>query len=128
MTGPAKSPSLTMPVMLVHGDSDMYRPDHVVAFCRLLGGGLRNVGWQREHMATNRSAILPGLTHYDIFLAPELTATVMLSSTARSALPTGRARRSRSRSRSLSAAAASGRPAHHIDPGADDHHNSEDGP
>jgi pimeloyl-ACP methyl ester carboxylesterase len=68
---------LTMPVMLVYGDSDMYRPDHVVAFYRLLGGGLRDAGWQREHMARNRLAILPGLTHYDIFLAPELPATVM---------------------------------------------------
>ena len=32
---------LTMPVMLVYGDSDMYRPEHVVEFYQLLGGGLR---------------------------------------------------------------------------------------
>ncbi len=68
---------LTMPVMIVFGDSDMYRPEHVVAFYKLLGGGLRDAGWQRETMAKNRLAILPGLTHYDIFLAPELAATVM---------------------------------------------------
>ena len=62
---------LTMPVMLVYGDSDMFRPEHMVKFYQLLGGGLRDAGWQREHMARNRLAILPGLTHYDIFLAPE---------------------------------------------------------
>ena len=67
---------LTMPVMIVFGDSDMYRPEHIVSFYKLLGGGLKDAGWGRENMARNRLAILPGLTHYDIFLAPELTRTV----------------------------------------------------
>ena len=68
---------LKMPVMLVYGDSDMYRPEHIVEFYHLLGGGLRDAGWQREHMSQNRLAILPGLTHYDIFLSPMLPATVL---------------------------------------------------
>jgi pimeloyl-ACP methyl ester carboxylesterase len=68
---------LTMPTMLVFGDSDMYRPEHVVKFYQLLGGGLRDAGWQRETMAKNRLAILPDRTHYDIFLAPELAATTL---------------------------------------------------
>ena len=68
---------LTMPVMLVYGDSDMYRPEHVVKFYQLLGGGLKDAGWQRENMSRNRLAILPGLTHYDIFLSPQLSATVV---------------------------------------------------
>jgi pimeloyl-ACP methyl ester carboxylesterase len=67
---------LTMPVMIVFADSDMYRPEHVVSFYQLLGGGLKDAGWMRENMPRNRLAILPGLTHYDIFLAPELTRTV----------------------------------------------------
>jgi pimeloyl-ACP methyl ester carboxylesterase len=67
---------LSMPVMIVFADSDMYRPEHIVSFYKLLGGGLKDAGWMREHMARNRLAILPGLTHYDIFLAPELTRTV----------------------------------------------------
>src|SRR5687768_13883622 len=67
---------LSIPVMIVFGDSDMYRPEHIVSFYKLLGGGLKDAGWMREHMARNRLAILPGLTHYDIFLAPELTRTV----------------------------------------------------
>ena len=73
----ADVPKLTMPVMLVYGDSDMYRPEHVVKFYQLLGGGLKDAGWQRENMARNRLAILPGLTHYDIFLSPQLPATVL---------------------------------------------------
>ena len=73
----ADVPKLTMPVMLVYGDSDMYRPEHVVKFYQLLGGGLKDAGWQRENMSRNRLAILPGLTHYDIFLSPQLPATVL---------------------------------------------------
>jgi pimeloyl-ACP methyl ester carboxylesterase len=70
-------PKLTMPVMLVFGDSDMFRPDHIVDFYRRLGGGLKDAGWQREHQSPNRLAILPDLTHYDIFLDPELARTVL---------------------------------------------------
>jgi pimeloyl-ACP methyl ester carboxylesterase len=73
----AEASKLTMPVMLVYGDSDMFRPTHMVDFYRLLGGGLRDAGWQKEHMSQNRLAILPGLTHYNIFLAPQLVQTVL---------------------------------------------------
>jgi pimeloyl-ACP methyl ester carboxylesterase len=68
---------LNMPVMLVYGDSDMFRLEHVVDFYQLLGGGLRDAGWMREHMSRNRLAILPDLTHYEIFLAPALATTVL---------------------------------------------------
>jgi pimeloyl-ACP methyl ester carboxylesterase len=69
--------TLAMPVMLVFGDSDMFRPEHIVEFYQLLGGGLRDAGWMREHMAPNRLAILPDLTHYEIFMAPELVTTAL---------------------------------------------------
>jgi pimeloyl-ACP methyl ester carboxylesterase len=68
---------LTMPVMLAFGDSDMFRPDHIVDFYRRLGGGLKDAGWQREHQSPNRLAILPDLTHYDVFLDPDLARTVL---------------------------------------------------
>ena len=68
---------LAMPVMLVYGDSDMYRPEHIIKFYQLLGGGLKDAGWGRENMAKNRLAILPGYTHYDLFLAPALVPTVL---------------------------------------------------
>lgn len=69
--------TLETPVMLVYGDSDMFRPEHVVEFYQLLGGGLRDAGWTREHMSQNRLAILPNLTHYEIFAAPQLADTVL---------------------------------------------------
>lgn len=69
--------TLKMPVMLVYGDSDMFRPEHIVEFYQLLGGGLRDAGWMREHMSQNRLAILPDLTHYETFAAPALAHTVL---------------------------------------------------
>jgi pimeloyl-ACP methyl ester carboxylesterase len=68
---------LTMPVMLIFGDSDMYRPEHVVKFYQLLGGGLKDAGWQREHMSQNRLAIIPNVTHYEMGLAPEMVTTAL---------------------------------------------------
>lgn len=69
--------TLEMPVMLVFADADMYRPAHIVEFYQLLGGGLKDAGWQREHMSQNRLAILPNLTHYDIGVSPRLAETVL---------------------------------------------------
>ena len=68
---------LRMPVMLVYGDSDMFRPEHIVEFYQLLGGGLRDAGWMRENMSQNRLAILPDVTHYEAFAAPALVPTVL---------------------------------------------------
>jgi len=68
---------LSMPVMLVFGDADMIRPEHIVQFYQLLGGGLRDAGWQREHMSRARLAILPDVTHYDMFLSPALAPTIL---------------------------------------------------
>jgi pimeloyl-ACP methyl ester carboxylesterase len=68
---------LTMPTMLVYADSDMIRPEHIVKFYQLLGGGLQDAGWQREHMSQNRLAILPNKTHYDVFLGTEVTQTAL---------------------------------------------------
>lgn len=68
---------LTMPVMLVYGDSDMIRPEHIVEFYQLLGGGLKDAGWQRENMSQNRLAILPGVTHYELSQTPQLVPAIL---------------------------------------------------
>ena len=68
---------LSMPVMLIFGDSDMVRPEHIVTFYQKLGGGLKDAGWQREHMAKNRLAILPDVTHYESFMAPAAYRTAL---------------------------------------------------
>ena len=69
--------TLKGPVLLVYGDSDMFRPEHIVEFYHLLGGGLKDAGWQREHMSQNRLAILPDVTHYEMAAAPALVPTVL---------------------------------------------------
>lgn len=73
----AKLAKSNIAVMLVYGDADMVRPEHEVKFYQLLGGGLKDAGWGRENMPRNRLAILPDLTHYDIFLSPRLAETVL---------------------------------------------------
>ena len=68
---------LSMPVMLVYGDADMVRPEHIVQFYQLLGGGLKDAGWQREHISRARLAIIPDVTHYEMFLSPSLAPTIL---------------------------------------------------
>ena len=68
---------LAMPVMLVYGDADMFRPEHIVSFYQLLGGGLRDAGWTREHMSKNRLAIVPDKTHYELGASPVLAPIVL---------------------------------------------------
>ena len=68
---------LTMPVMLVFGDHDMFTAPHMAEFFNLLGGNLRDAGWQRENISQARLAILPGVTHYDICLSPALVPTFL---------------------------------------------------
>ncbi len=63
---------LKMPVMLVFGDADMVRPEHQIKFYQLLGGGLKDAGWNRENMPKNRLAIVPDVTHYDAFATPRV--------------------------------------------------------
>lgn len=69
--------TLKLPVMLVYGDGDMFRPDHIVEFYKLLGGGLKDAGWMREHLSQNRLAILPDVTHYEMLTTPALAAAVL---------------------------------------------------
>ncbi|QSW92862.1 alpha/beta fold hydrolase [Rhizobium lentis] len=69
---------LSMPVMLIYGDADMIRPQHMIDFYHKLGGGLRDAGWMRENRSKNRLAILPDLTHYESF-ASTLMANVAMT-------------------------------------------------
>jgi pimeloyl-ACP methyl ester carboxylesterase len=52
--------ALTTPTLLIIGDSDIVRPEHMVAMFRLLGGGVVGdlVGLPRSQLA-----VLPGTTH-----------------------------------------------------------------
>jgi pimeloyl-ACP methyl ester carboxylesterase len=70
--------ALTMPVLLVFADADSIRPEHMVEFYGLLGGGQRAGSWEEGSQRSQAQlAILPGLTHYDIFSSPALPAAVV---------------------------------------------------
>jgi pimeloyl-ACP methyl ester carboxylesterase len=68
---------ITAPTLLVYADADSIRPAHIVEFYNLLGGGLRDAGWDGSARPVNQLAILPGTTHYDIYLSPALPAVVL---------------------------------------------------
>jgi len=69
--------ALRPPTLIVAGDADGLPPRHAVEFFELLGGGQRDASWDRSGMTRHRLAILSGLTHYDINVAPELATTVL---------------------------------------------------
>lgn len=64
--------SITAPVLVVQGDSDIVPPSHAVEIFGLLGGGKRDGGWMGEGVPKSRLAILPGVTHYAMGTEPGL--------------------------------------------------------
>ncbi len=68
--------AIKAPTLLVFGDADAVRPAHIVQFFELLGGGQRDGGWDGSGISNARLAILPGLTHYNLFASPALAPTV----------------------------------------------------
>lgn len=71
--------SLQVPTLIAAADADMAPPSHYVDVFRLLDGGVRDGGWEGEGRPRggHALAILPGLTHYDIFASPLLAAAVL---------------------------------------------------
>jgi pimeloyl-ACP methyl ester carboxylesterase len=70
---------LQVPTMIVAADADMAPPSHAVEVFQLLDGGLRDGGWMGEGRPKggHALAILPGLTHYNIFSSPLLAAVTL---------------------------------------------------
>jgi pimeloyl-ACP methyl ester carboxylesterase len=68
---------ITARTLLVYADADSVRPAHIVEFFGLLGGGLRDAGWDYSAQPSNQLAILPGRTHYDVYLSPALPPIVV---------------------------------------------------
>jgi pimeloyl-ACP methyl ester carboxylesterase len=62
--------------LLVFGDADAIRPEHMVQFFELLGGGKKDGGWDGSGISNARLAILPGLTHYNIISSAVMASTV----------------------------------------------------
>jgi len=65
------------PTLIAFGDWDAVRTSHVASFFELLGGGKQDANWDGSGMNRNRLAIIPGITHYTMFMDPRL-ATVAL--------------------------------------------------
>lgn len=68
---------LPMPVLFVAADADGFPPTHAAEVFSLLGGGLRDPGWDgNPGRPASQLAILPGTSHYDVLDAPALPALV----------------------------------------------------
>lgn len=70
---------LQVPTLIVAGDADMAPPSHYVEVFKLLDGGLRDGGWMGEGRPKggHALAILPGLTHYNLFASPLFAAVTL---------------------------------------------------
>jgi pimeloyl-ACP methyl ester carboxylesterase len=69
--------ALDVPALLVFGDADSIPPIEIVDFFRLLGGGLRDAGWDGSGSPRSRLAILPYASHYDILQSPLLVPAIV---------------------------------------------------
>lgn len=67
---------LAVPTMLVYADADSVRPDHIVEFWALLGGGKQDAGVDGSARPVNQLTIIPGATHYDVLTSPVLAPAV----------------------------------------------------
>ena len=70
--------ALRMPVLIAHADADSIPPAHAAEFFGLLGGGVRDAGWNGEHAPKSWLAILPGTTHYNALMSPYLPLMAQL--------------------------------------------------
>ncbi|HEY8284461.1 MAG TPA: alpha/beta hydrolase [Chloroflexota bacterium] len=63
---------LPMPVLLVFTDNDSVSQKHIAEFFALLGGGVKEPGWQNTQLSRSRLAIVPGYSHYNFMTSPEV--------------------------------------------------------
>ncbi|MEV0156017.1 alpha/beta fold hydrolase [Micromonospora sp. NPDC050686] len=70
---------LRVPTLVVAADADLAPPSHFVEVFKLLDGGLRDGGWMGEGRPKggHALAILPGLTHYNLFMSPLFAAVAL---------------------------------------------------
>jgi len=69
--------AIKLPVLLAFADADGVMPDHAVEFFKLLGGGLKDAGWDGSGRPASQLAIVPGQTHYDLFMSPVLSGVII---------------------------------------------------
>ena len=62
--------------LIVAGDADIFPPSHAVEVFGLLGGGKQDPGWDGSGRPSSQLAILPGVSHYTMAVAPALPRVV----------------------------------------------------
>ena len=65
---------VAVPTMLVYGDSDIVRPEHMAELFRLLGGG---VAGDLAGLPPARLAVLPGTTHVTLVQRAEWLSSMV---------------------------------------------------
>jgi pimeloyl-ACP methyl ester carboxylesterase len=70
---------LKVPTLIAAADADMAPPSHYAEVFALLDGGQRDGGWAGEGRPKggHALAIVPGLTHYNVFASPLLVAAAI---------------------------------------------------
>ncbi len=73
--------AIEAPMLLVFADADSTRPEHIVEFWKLLGGGQRDAGFDGSQRPVSQLAIIPNTTHYNLIQSPLLieVATAFLT-------------------------------------------------
>jgi pimeloyl-ACP methyl ester carboxylesterase len=72
----AEIAKLPMPVLLVFADNDSVPQKNIAAFFALVGGGVKEPGWQNTQLSKSRLAIVPGYSHYNLISSPEVPQIV----------------------------------------------------
>lgn len=68
--------ALSMPVLLVFTDNDSVSQRQIAEFFALLGGGVKEPGWQNTQLSKSRLAVVPGYSHYNFQSSPEVPQIV----------------------------------------------------
>lgn len=74
----AEIATLPLPVLLVFADNDSMSQQHIAAFFALLGGGVREPGWQNTQLSRARLAVVPGYSHYNLITSPEVPRIIRM--------------------------------------------------
>ncbi len=72
----AEVKKLPMPVLLVFADNDSVSQQHIAEFFALLGGGVKEPGWENTQLSKARLAIVPGYSHYNFITSRELAPII----------------------------------------------------
>jgi hypothetical protein len=73
----AEIAKLPMPTLLLFADHDAVSMRHIAEFFALFGGGVRDAGWEgKPQYARARLAIVPGYTHYNFSMGPDMARVI----------------------------------------------------